>query len=66
MSAVGSKERCAVDHSPGYAPGVCAGEIALYRSTTSTAEFWLCEEDAFNTASRGVWVELVDEQQEEQ
>jgi hypothetical protein len=62
--SVGSEDRCAVNHSPGYVSGECAGEIRLYRATTSTAEFWLCEEDALTAPSRGVQVELVDETEE--
>jgi hypothetical protein len=64
MTAVGSKTRCAVNHGPGYVPGECSGEIHLYRSLRSTGQWWLCDADAENAPSRGVWVEPVNEPEE--
>ncbi len=58
---IGSATQCAVSHAPGYVPGEHAGEIRLYRSTTSTAEFWLCDADAETAPDRGVAVALVEE-----
>lgn len=57
---VGSETCCAVLHAPGYVPGECEGEIRLYRSTTSTAMFWLCDADATTAPDRGVEVRLVE------
>jgi hypothetical protein len=56
---LGSGTRCAVLHNPGFVPGKCAGEIRLYRSLDSTAQWWLCEDDAENAPQRGVRVEMV-------
>ena len=57
---VGSSTRCAVLHAPGYVSGDCAGEIRLYRASTSTAMFWLCDADAATAPDRGVDVTRAD------
>lgn len=56
---VGSPTQCAVLHAPGYVEGEHAGDIRLYRSLSSTAEWWLCDADADSAPQRGVRVELV-------
>lgn len=58
---VGSATQCAVSHAPGHVPGERAGAIRLYRATTSTATFWLCDTDAETAPDRGVPVVLVEE-----
>lgn len=59
--STGDKDRCAVLHAPGYVPGACSGEVHLYRSLSSTAEWRLCDADAASAPSRGVRVERIDE-----
>lgn len=59
---VGSKTTCAVSHAPGYVPGEHGGEIHLYRSMASTAEWWLCDTDAAESTIRtGIPIVRIDE-----
>jgi hypothetical protein len=60
----GNPTQCAVLHAPGYVAGECSGEINLYRSLTSTGEWWLCDADAASAPSRGVWVKRITESEE--
>lgn len=59
--ATGNPNRCAVLHGPGYVEGECSGPIHLYRSLTSTAEWWLCDADAATAPQRGVRVKRLDD-----
>lgn len=57
---VGSPTQCAVSHAPGYVPGEHGGDISLYRSLTSTALWWLCDNDAEDAPRRRIQIARVD------
>ncbi len=59
--SVGNPTTCAVLHAPGYVAGEHSGEIHLYRSLTSTAEWWLCDADAESAPERGIPITAIDE-----
>ncbi|MGK5682434.1 hypothetical protein [Actinoplanes sp. URMC 104] len=42
-------------------PGEHGGDIHLYRSLTTTAQWWLCDADADDAPRRGIHIKLIDE-----